>query len=544
MTHTYLTLDSVSCVLPDGRTLFSNLNAQFDQRKTALVGRNGVGKSLLGKIAAGRLAPSSGSRLCTGTVYYIGQQISLSASVCVADLAGVKSVIDALQRIEAGGVEPLDFDKVGERWDIRHRLQLALAQHGLGHLEIDRPAATLSGGEAMRVCLIGAYLAQAEFLILDEPSNHLDYSGRQALIDQLSAWPGGLLVISHDRALLTTMDRLVELSSLGLRSYGGDLSFYLQCKALEREQAEAQLVQAKHQRNRQELQMLALQTRLERQRARANKQAGNANQAKILLGRDKQRSEDTGGKQVKQQASHRQQLSQRVRQAAQQVEDSAAVCMQVPVPSNIHGKRLIELDSLELPCVAPAARYLSLIINSQQRVAITGPNGSGKSTLLRVLAGLQQPLAGQYQIQGAFAYLDQQLLCIDPAKSAIEHLQAANRQLKEGELRTHLAQLGLDAATVVQPCQLLSGGERLKVALACSLYGQKPPQLLMLDEPSNHLDFPSMQALEQALRAYRGALLVVSHDEVFLQQLGLTHRLAVSACGWALDSWQGVLPRG
>ncbi|SNS87218.1 ABC-F family ATP-binding cassette domain-containing protein [Pseudomonas segetis] len=537
MTHTYLTLDSVSYTLPDGRTIFSDLSVQLDLRKTALVGRNGVGKSLLGKIIAGQLVATSGRCFRSGRVFYLAQQISTSKHTCVAELAGVKGIIDALQRIAAGSVDPCDFDAVGERWNISQQLEAELGAQGLGHIAIDRPVASLSGGEVMRIALVGAYLADVEFLVLDEPSNHLDREGRQLLIEQLQAWPKGLLVISHDRELLASMERVVELSSLGLRSYGGGFSFYQQCRAQEHEQAQAYLAKCKLQRKHAVQKQRCIQARAERQNARASSQASSANQAKILLGRARQRSEVSNGKQLKLQGVQREQLSQQVKQAAQQVEQAAEISMQAPGAGQGHQARLVELEHLELPFVAPAARTLSLVLNNTQRVAITGPNGCGKSTLLKVMAGLVQPLAGACKISGAFAYLDQQLLGSSPEKSALEQLRAVNTGLDQSELRTRLAQLGLEADAVMQPSGCLSGGERLKVALACALYADVPAQLLLLDEPSNHLDLVSLQALEQTLCAYRGGLMVVSHDEVFLQQLQLTHRLAPDSAGWTLAPW-------
>ena len=134
------------------------------------------------------------------------------------------------------------------------------------------------------------------------------------------------------------------------------------------------------------------------------------------------------------------------------------------------------------------------------------------------------------------AYLDQALDSLDGQTSALQQLQAVNHSLSEGELRMRLAQLGLDAEQVVAPSDTLSGGERLKAALACVLYADTPPQLLLLDEPSNHLDLPSLQALEQLLTGYQGALLVVSHDTAFLQALGLTDLLVANDDGWALQS--------
>ena len=137
----------------------------------------------------------------------------------------------------------------------------------------------------------------------------------------------------------------------------------------------------------------------------------------------------------------------------------------------------------------------------------------------------------------AGVYLDQRLANLAPQRTVLEQLRAANRTATDGELRMRLAQLGLDAQTITAPSGSLSCGERLKAALAVVLYADPPPPLLLLDEPSNHLDLPSVQALEAMLRGYRGALLVVSHDDAFLERLGLTERLLATEQGWRLDAW-------
>jgi ATPase subunit of ABC transporter with duplicated ATPase domains len=266
MTNPGLTLDGVTYVLPDGRTLFSNLSTTFDQRHTGLVGRNGVGKTVLARIIAGKLVPTAGRCARSGEViYYLSQQIATVEGECVASLAGVQPWLLALQRIESGSSDERDFEALGDRWDIRQRLQAELEREGLGHLSPDTPSHTLSGGEAMRVALIGAVLSEADFLILDEPTNHLDAPHRQALTAQLGRWPKGLLVISHDRALLETMERIAELSPLGLRTYGGGYSFYADSKAIEHEAAVAQLEHHRQERKRDED---ARRTQHERQQQR------------------------------------------------------------------------------------------------------------------------------------------------------------------------------------------------------------------------------------------------------------------------------------
>ena len=533
----HITLDGVTYSLPDGSMLFSDLHEQFDQQATGLVGRNGAGKTVLARILAGQLAPASGRCVRHGSVYYLAQQVAPAPGATIADLAGVRAELDALARIEAGSVAMEDFDLVGDRWDLPQLLQQELERNDLGRHDANTPASALSGGEAMRVALAGAMVSGAEFLILDEPSNHLDRHHRQALIAQLQRWPRGLLVISHDRQLLDTMARIVELSPQGLRSYGGNYSFYAAARAQERQSALDQLDQCKLERQREEQAMRTQRERQDQRQARGARQGKEANQARILLGRQKERSESSAGKLRQQQDAAREQLSAQVRAAAQQVRDEAEIVLHA-LPAVRGARRCVaQLDAVALPCVPAATRHITLGLNAGQRVGVIGPNGCGKSTLLKVLAGRIAALAGSCQVTDAGVYLDQRLADLDPARTVLEHLMAANRTVAQGTLRTWLAQLGLGAQKINAPSGMLSGGERLKAALACVLYADPPAQLLLLDEPGNHLDLPSLQALETMLRSYRGALVVVSHDDAFLDNLALTDRLSAGEHGWRLDPW-------
>lgn len=537
MTNPCLTLERVSFVLPDGRTLFSDLNETFDLRHTGLVGRNGVGKSVLARILAGLIPPGSGRCLRSGSVHYLAQPVAMPADATVASLANLQPACSALRRIEAGSSDPADFDAVGDRWDIRQQLHGALTQHGLGHLDADTPASSLSGGEAMRASLAGAWLSGADFLILDEPSNHLDRAHRHDLITQLQCWSRGLLVISHDRQLLQSMVRIVELSSLGLRSYGGNYTFYAEAKALERQNALQHLDQRKLERQREDQAMRAHMARQARRQARGDRHGKDANQAKILLDRQQERSQETTGKLRQQQAAARQVLDQQVREAAQQVQRDAAISLHALPVTPPAQRRVATLDAVTLPFVQNATRHISLTLHGQQRVGIVGPNGIGKSILLKVLAGQLTPHAGDCRVTADIVYLDQQLANLDPHQTVLEQMQAANRTASDSDLRMRLAQLDLDAQKITTPSGSLSGGERLKAALACILYADPPPQLLLLDEPSNHLDLASLQALETMLRSYQGALVVVSHDDVFMGNLALTDRLLATGQGWRLDAW-------
>ncbi|HVK51283.1 MAG TPA: ABC-F family ATP-binding cassette domain-containing protein [Pseudoxanthomonas sp.] len=533
MTNPSLTLQGVSFVLPDGRALFSDLNEHFDHTPTALVGRNGVGKTVLARLLAGQLPPTSGRCVASGRVHYLAQQTSQPHAGTVAELAGLQPTFNALARIEAGSTAQEHFDTVGEQWDIHARLQQELERSGLAHLEASTPAHTLSGGEAMRVALLGAMLSDADFLILDEPSNHLDRPNRQALYAQLQRWPRGLLVVSHDRPLLEQMQRTVELSSLGLRSYGGNYSFYAQAKANERQKAAQDLEQAKLERQREERHMQQQRERQERRQSRGDQHGKQGNQAKIILDRQKEWSEAASGKLRRQHNAAREELSGAVRDAARLLEEQTPISLLSLAVTAAAQKRVADID-IELPYITGATQHVALSLSGQQRVGVIGPNGCGKSTLLKVLAGQLAPASGECKVMVQGVYLDQQLGNLDPDRNVLEQLLDANPGSNEADLRMRLAQLGLDAQKILVPSAALSGGERLKAALACVLYAEPPPALLLLDEPSNHLDLDSTQALEAMLSSYRGTLMVVSHDDAFLAALGLTHHLLANETGWEM----------
>lgn len=226
-----------------------------------------------------------------------------------------------------------------------------------------------------------------------------------------------------------------------------------------------------------------------------------------------------------------------MRAAQQNIEDESFLTLHGVAVGAYSQRRVLTLENVELPWVAPALRTINLTLYAQQRVGVIGPNGCGKSTLMKIMAGILSPLAGKYRITDQRMYLDQQADGLDPTRSTLDHIRGLNTTLSESELRMRLAQIGLDARKISTPTGTLSGGERLKAALACSLYSDPPAQLLLLDEPSNHLDLASVQALQAMLRSYPGALIVVSHDDAFLDRLALTHRLTATGHGWSLAAW-------
>lgn len=532
-----VTLADVAFAWPDGQEVFSQVDTHFDARHTGVVGRNGAGKSVLARIIAGDLMATRGRCVRFGDVHYVPQQVSVPPGATVGQVAGVQPVLDALARIEAGEVLAEDFECVGGRWDIRQQLAARLQEVGLGHLEADGTAAHLSGGELTRVALAGAWLSDADLLVLDEPSNHLDVQWRAALMARLREWPRGLVVVSHDRELLRGMQRIVELSASGLKDYGGGYDAYEAQRADERHRAQQALDHLKAEQRRSTADRQRTLENMERRQARATRAGRDANQAAILLGGRKQAAQVSAGKQRRQQHALQSDQARQVREAARDLPDDPAIVWRPSDTPAVAQRRALALRNVALPHGAAAGCRFDLAISGRQRMAVTGPNGSGKSTLLEVLAGRLPPADGERQAFVPMAFLDQPLALLDAAQSPLEHLLSADPAGTQSEMRTRLALLGLQGDAALVPAGRLSGGERLKAALACALYRAQPAELLLLDEPTNHLDLASIEALEHLLRQYEGALVVVSHDHAFLERLGVDSRLTLGGITCRIEPW-------
>ena len=231
-----LSCEDVIWETPEGRRILDGLSFALGREKTALVGPNGVGKSTLARILVGELQPTSGVVRRTGRLAYLAQG-SEATDGSVAAALGIEAILEAVAAIEGGSCEDEHFQVVGERWHIAEEARKVLDRLALPELDFETPIVRLSGGEAMRVALGGCLLSEPDLWLLDEPTNHLDGRARRALYDVLDTFGGGLLVISHDRALLRRLDRTLELSESGLRSYGGGYDFYREQQAIERQAA-------------------------------------------------------------------------------------------------------------------------------------------------------------------------------------------------------------------------------------------------------------------------------------------------------------------
>ncbi|ATE63025.1 ATP-binding cassette domain-containing protein [Rhizorhabdus dicambivorans] len=520
-----ITLSNLAWSTPDGRPLFSGLDLGFTAERCAIVGRNGVGKTTLLRLIAGELAPRAGRIAISGTIGTLRQIVDVAPDETIADLFGVRAALALLARAEAG-IATID-ELADADWEVEARLAAALASVGLD-VGPETPLIRLSGGQRTRAALAAAIFARPDFLLLDEPTNHLDREGRDAVIALLSNWRGGAITVSHDRELLGHMDAIVELTSLGATRYGGNWSAYEARKAIELEAARHDLAHAERRSAEVARQAQLTAERKQRRDSAGARKAAKGGMPKIVLGAMQRRAEESGG------ANARLAERQRDEAAADLAGARARIERLTPVRVDLARTGLVA-DRVVLRLAGIAAGYdraagplldgLDLEIRGPERIALTGPNGSGKSTLLAIADGRLAPWAGTVHRPVASALLDQNVGLLDPALSIAGNFALRHRQATVNGCRAALARFGFRAEAAEQIVGSLSGGQRLRAGLACVLGGEAPPPLLLLDEPTNHLDLNSIAAVEAGLRAYDGALLVVSHDEAFLDAIGITRRV-------------------
>ena len=517
-----ITLSSLSFALPDGRVLFSDLNFSFNQERIGLVGQNGVGKSTLLNLISGRLTPSAGKISVSGKLGVLRQSFAGEDGETIAGLFEVRAALANLRRAEAGEADAWE----AADWTLEARLAEAFGRARLDAAP-ETPLNALSGGQRTRAALAAMIFAEPDFLLLDEPTNNLDRDGRAAVASLLAGWSGGALVVSHDRELLEGMDAIVELTTLGAARYGGGWSAYRARKALELEAARQNLSEAERQMDatREKVQLAA--EKKARKDAAGKRKAARGGAPRILIGAMKRRAEVSGGD--LQNLSERQiaEAEAAAKAARERIEILETMKVSLPSTRLPAGKIVLALRGVTAgyDAAAPVLRDLSFEVRGPERIALAGANGSGKSTLLRVITAALAPFAGEVRALVPFVMLDQDVSLLTPGETILENFRHLNPQADENACRAALARFRFRAGAALQQVATLSGGERLRAGLACVLGGADPPQLLILDEPTNHLDIASLEAVEAGLVAYDGALLVVSHDEAFLERIGAVRRI-------------------
>jgi len=522
-----ISLTGVSYRTADGTELIKDATVALGCERTGLVGRNGIGKSTLARLITGELSCSSGSVSVEGRIASLPQTLAHSSTDTLADIMRVADALARLDRLERG--RPRDGDLDQADWALPQRTDMALHQMGLANMALDRPATELSGGQATRAMLAGLLVEAPDFLILDEPTNSLDADGRAALYTFMGQWRKGALVISHDRALLRLMDRTLELSSLGLKSYGGGYDLYVEQQQIEQAAAQRALDDAHRAQART---MAAVQQQRERQARRnaaGRKSRKRHDMPKSWLDGQAERAQSTMGRSGRIADQRQSAAADRLNEAREAVRQAAPLSFSLP-PSGLAAHTLVvsfEDVSFGWPGSPALVQDLAFRLRGPERLAVRGPNGSGKSTLIRVITGDVTPLSGQISVGIAPAILDQRVSLLHPDDTLLESFRRGNPDATDNHAHAALARFLFRKDDVHKRVSALSGGERMRAGLACVLMAATPPQFLILDEPTNHLDLDSIAAMEAALRDYDGALLAVSHDTSFLEAINVSRDITL-----------------
>ncbi|TWU02205.1 ABC-F family ATP-binding cassette domain-containing protein [Stieleria varia] len=523
-----ITLTGISWSTPDGHNLFRNLDLSVSRERMGLVGRNGVGKSTLIKLISGELPPATGGVAVTGMLGVLQQKVQVEPDETVADLFGASKAIEILRRAEAGQA---NIDELADAdWTLEERIAAALGRVGL-KVRPDTRLCELSGGQWTRACIAVVLYQAPDFLLLDEPTNNLDRAGREAVINLLSNWKAGAIVASHDRELLEQMDAIVELTSIGVTRYGGNWSHYRQQKAIELEAAQHHLAHAERYAVKVKRDAQTTIERKQRRDAAGARTQSRGDIPRILSGARKNSAESSKGDRIRRTMRQRAQAIETVEQARARLEilDELSITVQSTGLPNSRIVATFDAVTAGYDSDRPIIHNLSFSLIGPERVALVGPNGSGKTTVIRLLEGQLTPLHGTVSVPVNMAVLDQRLSFLDPTLSILENFKRRNPTSNENLCRRTLASFLFKSDAALQTVGTLSGGQILRAGLACVLGAPEPPLFLILDEPTNHLDIDSIDAIERGLYDYDGALLIASHDEVFLNNIKSTRRIDLSS---------------
>ena len=492
------------------RTLIQDVSFSVQSGdRVGLVGRNGAGKTTLMRTLIGEFQPAEGTVLRSGNIGYFSQEAALpqlehpdatalERILMAREIGAMQRRIEhSRQRLEHLDGEERDqgiakFSRLHDEFEAKGgfvaeaEAKRIAANVGIGNEELGQPVKTMSGGQRRRVELARLLFAETDVMLLDEPTNHLDLDAKAWLIEYLASYKGGMLVVSHDLPLLDeAITSVLALEHGTIEAYRGNYSHYL-------DEREARQERKERERRHQDEAIARLEENIRRFKGTTEKMAKVA------------RAMETRVDRMKRDLVEVQRGGKKVRLAFPQPERSGRVPLAATGLAKSFGDNLVFLD-------------VEFAVERGERMLLIGLNGAGKTTLLRILAGVETADLGEVSLghQATLGYYAQEHEQINDGMTVFAHMRGVT-DLPDTTVRSLLGHFLL-ADKVDQDAGTLSGGEKTKLALAMLVASR--PNVLLLDEPTNNLDPQAKEALLDALTAYEGTIVMVSHDTEFVAQL-------------------------
>ncbi|MBS1493472.1 MAG: ABC-F family ATP-binding cassette domain-containing protein [Bacteroidetes bacterium] len=534
----HIKLNNISYSYANNEPLFTYISFAVSYNKTALIGDNGTGKSTLLKIISGEIIPNEGSVISEGSIVMLPQDFSIYNNQTVAEVLSIKEKLSSLENILVGNSTQFDYEILNEEWDLPERIKDIFCEAKLEEINLERRFDTLSGGEKSRLLFASLLLNKPDFALLDEPTNHLDTDSRNILYSLIKNYRRGLLIVSHDRELLNLMDEINELSPKGMKTYGGNYDFYKEQKQIEREAA-LNTFEALNQQHKKSIKEKNAALEKQAKRAAAGKKkmktGGIPKIAKNYLQDNSMKTltrlKDSHSEKIET-------INSKLIAAKEKLENSNSLMIDLNSSEIPSQKMILEVKDLNFK-FGDSENFLwkeniNFSISGSERWSIAGINGCGKSVLLQLILGKFHTSEGEIKLHSKnTVFLDQNVEILDSELSVYENLKNysdkfSEEKIPEHELRIRLARFLFRGEDAFKKVKVLSGGEKIRAGLACIMASGTMPELLILDEPSNNLDLKSLEELTGTLNSYKGALLVVSHDKRFLNEIQIEKQLVIS----------------
>ena len=527
-----LILQNISYTHPDKELLFNKLSFTVGNNdKIALIGNNGSGKSTLLQIIAGGLSYAGGQLSIDTQPFYVPQIFGQYNHLTIAQALKVEDKLKALKDILNGNATEDNLNILDDDWMFEERCIDALNYWQLTGLDLSQKIETLSGGQKTKIFLAGISIHQPELVLLDEPSNHLDVSGRQLLYHFIQSTSCTLMVVSHDRKLLNLLNTVYELSRKGITVYGGNYDFYAAQKQIENNALNQDVFSKEKALRKAKTKEREALERQQRSDVRGKKKQEKAGVARIMMNTLRNHAENSTAKVKDVHAEKVDAISKNLQQLRSSLPG---------IDKMKFGFDNAALHKRKILFTAAAINYgynnqflwknnLDFQITSGERIALKGLNGSGKTTLLKIILGSLEPQTGKVCRAGnTSVYVDQDYSLINNQLNVYEQAQQFNTSvLEEHEIKIRLSRFLFTKEDWGKSCSVLSGGEKMRLMLCCLTIGNQSPDIIILDEPTNNLDIQNVEMLTTAINEYEGALMVVSHDEYFLEQIHVERMLTL-----------------